>query len=508
MGKPDADGSAHEVRDAFKRMAMNDSETVALIGGGHAFGKTHGACPSGAGPSPAQQPGNPWPGTCGTGRGADAWTSGFEGPWTTTPTAWDNQYFRNLIQHSWEAHVGPGGRYQWAVVNGTAPVAPGPQGGKQDIMMLTSDVSLTRDPAFRSIVESWATDEGQAAFDDAFAHAWYKLTTRDMGPHSRCSAGGKGGKVPPPQPWQYPLPSAPAKLADFDEVRASLRSALVSEKPSILRPDVVCADNRCSSYYNAVFIRLAWQCASTFRVSDYLGGCNGARIRFAPQRNWPVNKELDRALKLLEPIKTAADEAHQKSNGGALSWADLIALAGQVALEEAGANKMPFCGGRTDATDGRGSEHLSWWHVNRTVHTAAQLVASAKLMNMTAREYTALHGRFAVGNMRLEVDGFNGTWTSQPSKFSNSFFTTLWGNTWANYTAQDDRARPQYKAVGKELFMRPVDLLFRNDAELGAIAQEFAADDALFRAEFAAAWTKLMNADRFDGPTGNLCAAY
>ena len=183
MGEPHPEVSAIQIRDTFGRMSMNDTETVALIGGGHAFGKTHGACPAGAGPSPAEDPANPWPGMCGTGKGADAFTAGFEGPWTATPTSWDNTYFVNLISHDWVKHKGPGGHWQWKVNGSDAPVAPGPQGGTQEVMMLTSDVSLLTDPSYKQIVTAFAKD--QKAFERAWVHAWYKLTTRDMGPVTR-----------------------------------------------------------------------------------------------------------------------------------------------------------------------------------------------------------------------------------------------------------------------------------------------------------------------------------
>jgi catalase (peroxidase I) len=212
MGIPDPDGSRHDVRDTFQRMAMNDSETVALIGGGHAFGKTHGACPTGPGPNPDQDPSNPWPGTCDNG----TFTSGFEGPWTQTPTQWDNSYFTLLVNNNWTVHVGPGNHSQWKV-DGVQPVAPGPDptsNKTQNVMMLTSDVSLTYDDAFLEIVERFANNPDE--LDVAFSHAWYKLTSRDMGPHSRCA----GSLVPEPQPWQYPLPEpSPDALTSYSAVK-------------------------------------------------------------------------------------------------------------------------------------------------------------------------------------------------------------------------------------------------------------------------------------------------
>ncbi|GAB5364599.1 hypothetical protein AAMO2058_000983600 [Amorphochlora amoebiformis] len=298
LGEPDPRRSALEVRDAFARMAMNDSETVALIGGGHAFGKTHGACPKGAGPSPKEDPENPWPGLCGTGKGKDAFTSGFEGPWTAEPTKWDYSYFLNLIDYEWEVHVGPGGHWQWRVKGGDGPVAPGAFGGSQDVMLLTSDVSLKFDPAgiYQRIIREFATNP--ASFDHAFKHAWYKLTTRDMGPVTRCL----GSELPPPQPFQYPLPKPLPKedLANFTLVSKDLRDLLQSF-PAFAKPK---------------FVRLAWRCASTYRHTDYLGGCDGARIRFSPEKDWPINKYLNLILASIEPLKN--------KYGKGLSWADLI----------------------------------------------------------------------------------------------------------------------------------------------------------------------------------------
>mmetsp|Transcript_24497 Transcript_24497/g.64636 ORF Transcript_24497/g.64636 Transcript_24497/m.64636 type:complete len:704 (-) Transcript_24497:138-2249(-) len=474
MGRPSPSESAPQVRDVFLRMGMNDTETVALIGGGHAFGKAHGACTAGHGPSPNEDPRNPWPGLCGSGKGNDTFTSGFEGPWTTNPTVWDNQFFRNLLENDWVVHTGPGGHFQWKVKN--------PSGTLARIMMLTTDISLLHDDSYRQIVQEFTAD--QSKLDRAFAHAWYKLTTRDMGPVTRCS----GPDVPPAQPFQYPLPPAPQSLADFSRVRGTVRDIL-----------------RSSSYYHgALFVRLASRCASTFRATDHLGGCNGGRIRFSPQKDWHDNTGLDRALPLLEPVK--------ERFGDGLSWADLIVLAGTVAAEEAGAPPMRFCGGRSDAVDGAGSEALQPKSYAGSNVTAAELRSQIvelknqiRVMGLSYREFAALHGGGrSLGELHGEGGGFDGARTSDPTRLSSGYFGMLLAEEWEVYQVPGNGTW-QYKAKGKDLLMLGVDLLFRYDAELLAIAQGYASDNGLFLRDFAAAWTKLMNADRFKGPTGNVC---
>ena len=261
LGQPEPVGSAQDIRDVFGRMDMNDTETVALIGGGHAVGKAHGACPAGPGPAPVEDPLNPWPGLCGSGRGEDTFTSGFELPFTTRPTQWDNEYFRNLLDYEWSVLMGPGGHFQWEPVvsaDQVPPTAVSADGShNQTIGLLTSDVALVHDGQYRRIVAHFAEDWSD--FSAQFAAAWYKLTTRDMGPRSRCS---NQDTAPPPQHWQNPLPPREVPVPDWEGVRERIQVVLEEKEEAY-----------------GLFTRLAWQCSSTFRGTDYLGGCNGARIR-------------------------------------------------------------------------------------------------------------------------------------------------------------------------------------------------------------------------------------
>lgn len=490
MANPIPDQSAGEVRDTFDRMAMNDSETVALIGGGHSFGKTHGACPLGPGPSPKEDPFSPWPGACGTGKGKDAFTSGFEGAWTSEPTKWDYTYFNNLLDFNWAAHKGPGGHWQWGVSGGDGPMSPGVDNSSeaQPVMMMTSDISLLEDPtgAYQKLIQQFADDD--AAFDNAFAHAWYKLTTRDMGPVTRCL----GDRVPPAQDWQNPLPPPPAVLANFDDVRADLSAAMVTENDDIIIADVYDG----VANYGPLFVRLAWQCASTFRQTDYLGGCNGARIRYSPMKDWPANAALDQALELLAPIK--------EKYGDGLSWADLIVLAGTTALETASNMRIPFCGGRTDAEDGSGTEYLAPRVTGAWNDTILALRDTMNVMGLTTREFTVLMGGgHSLGQMHNDRTGFTGAWTENPATLDNTYFTTLLSEDWEESVAPSSEL--QYKAKGKDLYMLNTDLMLRVDAEFRAVAEDYASDELIFMEEFALAWVKVMNLDRFDGPVGSVC---
>eukprot|EP00051_Salpingoeca_urceolata_P026673 m.478160 g.478160 ORF g.478160 m.478160 type:complete len:758 (-) comp21053_c0_seq1:38-2311(-) len=498
MGNPVPEQSAPEVRDTFGRMAMNDTETVALIGGGHTFGKTHGACPKGPGPNPKQSPANPWPGECGSGKGADAVTSGIEGPWTPEPIVWDNAYFKQLHALKFEVHTGPGGAHQWRVPLSASdrPTAPAPDDKtrREDIMMLTTDVALTKDEAYAKIVQTFAED--QPSFDQAFSNAWYKLTTRDRGPYTRCV----GAHVPEPQPFQNPLPPPPppSELADMAAVKAEVKRAIVTPQPSVLAPDEYLGEPT----YGPLFVRLAWQCASTFRATDFQGGCNGARLRFSPEKDWPINAALDRALALLQPVM----ETFPKG----LSWADLIALAGTVALEEATNVAIPFCPGRTDATDGAGSEYISPTISPDGNVSAYDVVASVragiKLSGLSAPMYAALvGGGHSLGRMHIDRSGFNGTWSPTPTKVDNSWFRDLLDQDWELVTVEAT-GKQLYKARNKDIHRLASDMAFAWDPELAGISEAFAEDNTHFVNTLAHAWTTILNADRFDGPTGNLCS--
>lgn len=488
MGEPDPSRSAPEVRDTFARMAMNDSETVALIGGGHAFGKTHGACPLGAGPNPEEDPSNPWPGLCGTGNGNDTFTSGFEGYWTTSPDSWSNEYFINLIQYEWTSAKGPGGHYQWspsAKDGGPTPPADAA------LMMLTSDISLTNDEEYLRLVQTYAKDP--AELNKQFAAAWYKLTTRDMGPVTRCM----GDMVPPAQPFQFPLPAPlpPSELADFDEVKKSVQKVIRTPKPSIIFAD--------HGSYGPLFLRLAWQCANTFRQTDYMGGCNGARLRLEPQISWPQNAALDKALELLSPIK--------ESFGAGLSWADLIVLAGTTALEDAAAESggidIPFKGGRTDVPPKEESSETPSYLTFRldggsTSDTVATVYDAGYILGLTSREFVVLvGGGHSLGGLHKDRSGFvDGAFTSKPLQLDNEYFKNLLNLDWEKLSASDSE-HEQYAAVtpaGAKVTMLKTDMTFKWNGSYRAIVEELAAMPTCeFLQEFSQVFLKVVNADLF-----------
>ncbi|KAK1932441.1 Catalase-peroxidase [Phytophthora citrophthora] len=451
MGKPDPVGSVADIRDTFKRMGMDDRETVALIGGGHAFGKTHGACPTGAGPSPLEDPENPWPGTCGEGemkgKGNNTFTSGFEGAWTFTPTKWGNGYFKGLTGFEWEKFDGPGGHVQWRPVPDTNP----------PVRMLTADIALLHDENYLKISKEFAAD--QAALDDAFSHAWYKLVSRDMGPVARC----RGNDIPPVQPFQNPLPASPENLPDFDAVRADVRELLKQS-----------ADN------GALFVHAAWQCASTFRITDYAGGCNGAKIRFAPQKEWPVNAGVDKIIATLEPIKEKYPT---------LSTADLIVLVGQVALEDGGNVKIDFLGGRTDAENGDGDEILAPREYYNSTVTGVR--DNIKILGVSPEEAVALAGRPRSAAQQKAL-GYSGSYGNSSATLSNEYFKVLLNETWSPLCDNE------YKADDKDIYMLDTDLALLDAPELKEYVEMFAADEAAFISIFATAWEKVMTADHFN----------
>ncbi|TPX58004.1 catalase-peroxidase [Powellomyces hirtus] len=463
MGVPDPSGSVPDIRSSFGRMGMNDRETVALIGGGHSFGKTHGACPAGAG-------------QCGSGpdkgKGPNTFTSGFEGPWTSRPTEWTNEYFVNLLAYNWTKFTGPGGKNQWKPAD-TDVLPP----SKSAIRMLTADVALLYDPSYRALVKEYARDLPSLERD--FGAAWYKLVSRDMGPVSRC----RGPRVPPPQPFQNPLPAPPTKLADFRAVRKDVEQYLTT-KSSL--SEQIPGDGPNGRNYGALFVELAWRCASTFRATDFFGGCNGARIRLNPEKNWPENTGMDKVLHVLSKVKS-------KYPAG-LSWADLIVLAGETALEKAGSNRLSFVGGRVDAKDGSNPEP-------RTYYLNASVAArdSAKVMGLTATQYVALSARLRSPSQQARLGLGDKTYTSDASRLSSEYFQILLKNKWIPTGVESKSGAKQYKASGKggDLFVTDADLALIWDPEFRKIAQSFAKDQRKFKAAFADAWSTLMKADLF-----------
>ena len=434
MGEPDVMGAADTIRDVFGRMDWEGRELVALIGGGHSVGKAHGATTASPGKTPAECPFAPYAGKT----GMEAVTSGMEGPWTSEPAKWDNKYFQYLVNFEWEPIIGPGGHHQWRVKGGNGPKAPAADltlNQTQDVMMLTTDVALMADPEYQVYVEEFAADED--AMSEAFANAWYKLVTRDVGPVERCV----GPRVPPAQHFQHPLPKPQSKLADTEEVAHDLHKLIHKHK---------------DDHFEEELVRLAFQCASTFRATDYQGGCNGARIRFPPGRDWPINAGLAETLDMLEPIK--------KKYGDHLSYADLIVLAGTTAAEYMGAPEMTFCPGRVDAEDGGGWNHLDYGLAEHP-STVDAMIELCKRRGQTLQECVAL-----------------------------SFVVFRSSENLADMLA----SKSSTCVLTEGLLYYP---------ELRYWADHYASSGTdNYSSDFAAAWTKLMNADRFHGPLGNVCA--
>jgi catalase-peroxidase len=500
-GNPDPVASARDIRETFARMAMNDEETVALIAGGHTFGKTHGAGPeSHVGPEPEgasiEEQGLGWKNSYGTGKGGDAITSGLEVIWTTKPTQWTNDYFDNLFNFDWELTKSPAGAHQWTPKNGggagTVPDAHDKE-KRHAPSMLTSDLALRMDPAYEKISKRFHKNPDQ--FADAFARAWFKLTHRDMGPRVRYL----GALVPKEVLlWQDPLPTAKSKAIGPKDV-AALKAKTLASKLSISQ-----------------LVSTAWASASTFRGSDKRGGANGARIALAPQKDWEVNNptQLATVLKKLVAIQKAFNGT--KASNKKVSLADLIVLGGCAAVEQAAKKaghkiSVPFTPGRVDATQAQtdvesfavlepiADGFRNYMKASYTVSAEELLIDRAQLMTLTAPEMTVLIG----GLRALNIGGPHGAFTKKPETLSTDYFVNLldMNTTWkAKSDAADifeghDRTTGKLKWTGTR-----VDLVFGSNSQLRALAEVYACKDSgeMFVHDFVAAWTKVMNLDRFE----------
>ncbi len=505
-GNPDPIAAARDIRETFGRMAMDDEETVALIAGGHTFGKTHGAADASryVGREPAaagiEEQGLGWKNTFGKGHGADTITSGLEGAWTTTPTKWSNNYFENLFGFEWELTKSPAGAHQWKPKNnggaGTVPDAHDAS-KKHAPFMLTTDLALRFDPAYEKISRKFYENPDQ--FADAFARAWFKLTHRDMGPRNRYL----GPEVPAEELiWQDPIPAVTYAAIDAKDI-ASLKEKILSSGLSI-----------------SELVSTAWASASTFRGSDKRGGANGARIRLAPQKNWEVNNpaQLAKVVSVLENIRQSFNSS--ATGGKQVSLADLIVLAGNAAVEQAAKNaghtvELPFTPGRADASQEQtdiasfavlepaADGFRNYYNNKRSIASPEEmLVDKAQLLTLSAPEMTVLIGGLRVLNTNFDGSS-NGVFTKQAGTLSNDYFinlldlTTTWAAT--SDTQQvfvgSDRTTAQPKWTATR-----VDLIFGSNSELRAIAEIYGSSDSKekFVKDFAAAWTKVMNLDRFD----------
>ena len=504
-GNPDPVAAAHDIRQAFGRMAMNDEETVALIAGGHSFGKNHGAHkPSDClGPEPAaasiEEQGLGWTSKCGKGNAEDTVTSGLEGAWTPTPTRWSMNFLSLLFQFDWKQTKSPAGATQWIPTEpAAAKLVPDAHvdGKRHAPVMLTTDLSLKEDPAFRKISKRFLDNPEE--FEQAFARAWFKLTHRDMGPHARYL----GNEVPEQQfAWQDPVPEVNHTLVDGKDIK-QLKATIL--KSGLTVPELV---------------RTAWASASSFRATDMRGGANGARLRLAPHKNWAVNNpdELQRVLAELEGIQR--DFNQRAKRGKQVSLADVIVLGGATAIEEAARKagtdvSVPFHPGRTDAsqamTDVESFEVLephadgfrNYYASQSRLPPTDAMVEKAALLGLTVPEMTAL-----VGGMRVlganTNDVSHGVLTDQPGVLSNDFFVVLLDMSyqWVPAAAQDGLYEGRARATGaKRWTATPVDLMFGSSAELRAIAEVYAerGGQEKFVKDFVQAWTKVMTADRFD----------
>jgi catalase-peroxidase len=503
-GNPDPLAAAKDIREVFARMAMNDEETVALIAGGHAFGKTHGAGnASHVGPEPEAAPieaqGLGWNSKFGTGKGDDTITSGLEVIWSQTPTKWSNNFFRNLFSYEWELTKSPAGAYQWKPKSeagaGTMPDAHDPS-KRHAPSMLTTDLALRVDPIYEKISRRFYENPDQLA--EAFARAWFKLTHRDMGPRSRYL----GPEVPSEDLiWQDPIPTVDYELIDEQDI-ADLKGKIFASGLPI-----------------SELISTAWASASTFRGSDKRGGANGARIRLAPQKDWEVNQpaQLKTVLQVLERIQKEFNTS--QSSGKRVSLADLIVLGGCAGVEQAAKNAgyditVPFALGRADAlqeqTDVESFAVLepfadgfrNYLKTKYAVSAEELLVDRAQLLTLTAPEMTAL-----VGGMRVLNANFgqsqHGVFTKRIETLTNDFFVNLldMNTTWKATSENEDVFEGRDHATGKLKWTGTrVDLIFGSNSQLRALAEVYACEDSQekFLHDFVAAWNKIMNLDRFD----------
>jgi catalase-peroxidase len=503
-GKPDPLASGRDIRETFARMAMNDEETVALVAGGHTFGKCHGAGPaSNVGPepeaAPMEQMGFGWKNSFGTGMGGDAITSGIEGAWTTDPTKWDNNYFENLMNHDWVLTKSPAGANQWIPANGAladaVPDAHDPTKRHAPIMT-TADMAMKLDPAYGPISRRFLANPDQ--FADAFARAWFKLTHRDMGPKVRYL----GTDVPKEELiWQDPVPAVAHKLVDAADVAAL--------KAQILATGLAVSE----------LVATAWASASTYRGSDRRGGANGARIRLAPQKDWEANQpgQLAKVLTALEGVQKAFNSA--ATSGKQVSLADLIVLGGGAAIEAAAkaaghAVTVPFTPGRTDATAAQtDAESFSvlepeadgfrnYRKLAYKVKAEEQLVDKAQLLTLTAPEMTALVGGMRALNANVG-QAQHGVFTKRPGQLTNDFFVNVldMATVWKPVSDSADIFEGRDRTSGNVKWTATrVDLVFGSNSELRALSEVYAQDDnqAKFVSDFVAAWNKVMMLDRFD----------
>jgi catalase-peroxidase len=504
-GNPDPLLAARDIRETFGRMAMNDEETVALIAGGHSFGKTHGAANPGqyVGREPAaaaiEEQSMGWTNAYGKGSGADTITSGLEGAWTTTPTQWSNNFFENLFGFEWELTKSPAGAHQWKPKDGAgAGSVPDAHIASKSHAptMLTTDLSLRFDPEYEKISRRFLENPDQ--FADAFARAWFKLTHRDMGPRARYL----GSEVPAAELiWQDPIPAVSHEVVDEQDI-ATLKEQILASGLTVSQ-----------------LVSVAWASASTFRGSDKRGGANGARIRLAPQRTWEVNDpvQLATVLETLESIQTAFNNA--QNGNKKVSLADLIVLGGCVGIEKAAkragyAVTVPFTPGRADAsqeqTDVQSFDALepvadgfrSYTNSKYKIAAEELLVDKAQLLTLTAPEMTVLVGGMRVLNTNFDRSQ-HGVFTQTPEALTNDFFVNLldFSVKWSALSDAQDVFEARHRATGEKKWTSTrADLIFGSNSELRAIAEVYACEDAKekFVKDFVAAWTKVMNLDRFD----------